>query len=230
MNCFFITLVSFVFLLSACFADKRLDLKDQKDRESYSLGYQSGENIKNQKLEINLEAYIEGIRSSLGGKEPLMKPDEIQSTLTSYRQKLMAAQEKALKEAAAKNLAEGKAFLTENGKKEGVKTLPSGLQYMVLAEGSGRTPKKTETVTVNYRGSLINGTEIYSTHARQKPETFRVDSVIPGWAEALQLMKKGAKWQLFLPPALAYGERGQPAARIPPNSALILEVEIISIK
>jgi FKBP-type peptidyl-prolyl cis-trans isomerase FklB len=140
----------------------------------------------------------------------------------------MAARQKEMQELADKNLSEGKAFLEANRKKEGVKTLSSGLQYKVLAEGSGKTPKATDEVTVNYRGTLIDGTEFDSSYGRGKPLTVKVNGVIRGWSEALQLMKAGSRWQLFIPPDLAYGERVM--GRIPPNSTLIFEVELISVK
>ena len=130
--------------------------------------------------------------------------------------------------AAQDNLARGKAFLEENAKKEGVKTLPSGLQYRVIQEGSGATPGATDTVTVNYRGTLIDGTEFDSSYSRGKPATFRADRVIRGWTEALQMMKEGAKWELFIPPDLAYGERGA-GGKIGPNSTLVFEVELVSV-
>ncbi|MDX1815211.1 MAG: FKBP-type peptidyl-prolyl cis-trans isomerase, partial [Thermodesulfobacteriota bacterium] len=145
------------------------------------------------------------------------------------KKKIVAAQREERKKAAEKNLAEGKSFLEKNAKKEGVKTLPSGLQYKVLKKGSGISPKKTDTVTVNYKGTLIDGTEFDSSYKRGKPATFRVGGVIAGWTEGLQLMKPGAKWQLFIPPNLAYGERGA-GARIAPNSTLIFEVELVSVQ
>ena len=134
-----------------------------------------------------------------------------------------------MKEKAARNLQEGKAYLAENQKKKDVKTLPSGLQYKVLSAGSGKTPKADDTVTVNYKGTLLDGTEFDSSYKRGQPTTIKVTDVIKGWAEALQLMKEGSKWQLFIPPDLAYGERaiGQ---IIPPNSTLIFEVELIGVK
>jgi FKBP-type peptidyl-prolyl cis-trans isomerase FklB len=129
---------------------------------------------------------------------------------------------------AEKNLSEGKAFLEENKKKEGVKTLSSGLQYKVLAEGFGKTPKAADNVTVNYKGTLINGAEFDNSYKRGQPATFKVNGVIKGWTEALQLMNEGSKWQLFIPPELGYGDRG--AGPVPPNSTLIFEVELISVK
>jgi FKBP-type peptidyl-prolyl cis-trans isomerase FklB len=222
-------IVSMGLLFGVCSAADNLELKDQKDKESYSLGYQFGTNLKMQGVDINLDAYASAIRDALGGKEPRMSAEEMQSTLTGFRQRMADAQQKTLKEQGEKNLAEGKAFLAENGKKQGVKTLPSGLQYKVLSEGAGKTPTKSDTVTVHYRGTLINGTEFDSSIARGQPATFKVDGVIPGWTEALQMMKEGAKWQLFIPPELAYGERGMPP-RIYPHSALIFEVELLTIK
>ena len=229
MKYFLIILLSVAFLFSVCYADEKLDLKDQKDKESYSLGYQFGQNLKSQGVEINLDIYISGIRDALGGKDSLMSQEEIRATIGELQKRVMAANQKELKEKAEKNLAEGKAFLDENKKKEGVKTLPSGLQYKVLAEGSGKTPKSADTVTVHYRGTLINGSEFDSSYKKGQPSTFRVNGVIRGWSEALQLMKGGSRWQLFIHPELAYGERAA-GGQIPPNSTLIFEMELISIK
>ena len=212
-----------------CQADEKQKLTDQKDKESYSLGYQFGQTLKTQGLDVNLEVYTSAIRDALGGKEPLMPQEEIRATITEIQKRLMAARQKDLKGKGEKNLAESKAFLEENKKKEGVKTLPSGLQYKVLVEGSGKTPKADDTVTVHYKGILIDGREFDSSHKRGQPATFQVKGVIKGWTEALQLMKEGSKWQLFIPPELGYGERGS-GANIPPNSTLIFEVELISVK
>jgi FKBP-type peptidyl-prolyl cis-trans isomerase FklB len=222
-------ILSIGLLYGICHAGEKLELKDQKDKESYSLGYQFGESLKSQGVDINLDVYTSAIRDSLGGKEPQLSSEEIRSTVMGLRQRVAAVQQKALMEQAEKNLAEAKSFLAENGKKEGVKTLPSGLQYKILSEGSGKTPEKSDTVTVHYRGTFINGTEFDSSIARGQPTTFQVDGVIPGWTEALQLMKEGAKWQLFIPPELAYGEMGMPP-RMPPQSILLFDVELISVK
>jgi FKBP-type peptidyl-prolyl cis-trans isomerase FklB len=223
------TIVGIAFLFGVCYADEKLELKDQKDKESYSLGYQFGQNLKNQGVDLNPEVYTSGLKDALGGKEPQIKPDEIRSIVTNLQQRLMAEQQKKYKELAAKNLSQSKAFLEENKKKEGIKTLPSGLQYKVLVEGSGKIPKADDKVTVQYRGTLIDGTEFDSSHKRGQPATFQVKGVIKGWSEALQLMKEGSKWQLFIPPELGYGERGQPPLVLP-NSALIFEVELLAIK
>jgi FKBP-type peptidyl-prolyl cis-trans isomerase FklB len=222
-------IVSIGLLFGVCQAADKSELKDQKDKESYSLGYQFGETLKMQGIDLNLDVYTSALRDALAGKEGQMSSEEMRSTVMGLRQRVAAAQQKSLKEQGDKNLAEGKAFLAENAKKEGVKTLPSGLQYKVLSEGNGKTPAKSDTVTVHYRGTFLNGTEFDSSIARGQPATFPVNGVIPGWTEALQLMKEGAKWQLFIPPELAYGERGMPP-RIPPQTTLIFEVELISVK
>ncbi len=221
-------ILSIAFLFSICLAEEKIELKDQKDKESYSLGYQFGHNLKTQGVDINLDVYTSGIKDALGDKEPQMSREEIRATITGLQQRLQAARQKELKEMAAKNVEEGKKFLAENQKKGGIKTLPSGLQYKIIAEGSGKMPKAEDTVTVNYKGTLIDGTEFDSSYKRSEPATFKVNGVIKGWTEALQLMKEGSKWQLFIPSELGYGERGQ--GRIPPNSTLIFEVELISIK
>ena len=222
-------ILSVGFLFSSSLADEKIELKDQKDKESYSLGYQFGQSLKSQGVDINLDIYASGIRDAFGGKEPQMSQEEIRATIMELQKRVVAARQKELNEKAAKNLSESKAFLAENGKKEGIKPLPSGLQYKVLTEGSGKTPKAEDTVTVNYKGTLIDGTEFDSSYKRGQPATFQVKGVIKGWTEALQLMKEGSKWQLFIPPELAYGERGA-GSTVPPNSTLIFEVELLTIK
>ena len=221
-------ILSISFLINICFAAEKLELKGQKDKESYGLGYQFGQSLKAQGLDINLDVYISGIKDFLDGKQPLMTQEEIRATISEIQKRVMAARQKELKEMGEKNLAQTKAFLEENKKKEGIKVLPSGLQYKVLTEGSGRIPKAEDKVTVHYRGTLINGTEIDSSYKRGQPTIFEVSGLIRGWSEALQLMKEGAKWQIFIPPELAYGENGA-GGLVQPNSTLIFEVELISI-
>ena len=211
-----------------CLGADGLELKDRKDKESYSLGYQFGQSLKQQGLAVNLEVYTAGIRDALSGAKPQLSQEEVNKTVSEIQSRVMAARQKELQESADKNLSEGKAFLEANRKKEGVKTSSSGLQYKVLAEGNGKTPKATDEVTVHYRGALIDGTEFDSSYRRGKPLTLKVNGVIRGWTEALQMMKAGSRWQLFIPPDLAYGERAM--GRIPPNSTLIFEVELISVK
>jgi FKBP-type peptidyl-prolyl cis-trans isomerase FklB len=222
------TILSIGLLFSYCFAAENPALKDQKGKESYSLGFQFGQSLKAQGLDIDLEVYTSGIKDALGGKNPSLSQEEMRKAISDLQNRIMAARQKEIKEIAERNLAAGKAFLEENKKKEGIKTLPSGLQYKVAAEGSGKTPKAADNVTVNYKGTLIDGTEFDSSYKRGKPATFQADRVIKGWTEALQLMKEGSKWQLFIPPELGYGSRG--AGPIAPNSTLIFEVELISVK
>ena len=232
MNGFPAVILSLAFLWagSFCFAAEKPELKDQKDKESYTLGYQFGQTMKHQGLDLNLDVYTSGIRDALGGSKPQLSQEEMRQTISELQKKAAAARGKELKEKeiSQKNLAAGKAFLEENKKKEGVKTLPSGLQYKVLAEGSGKTPKAADNVTVNYKGTLINGAEFDSSYKRGTPTTFQVNKVVKGWTEALQLMKEGSKWELFIPPNLGYGERA--TGNIPPNSTLIFQVELISVK
>lgn len=219
----------FMMQFEPCFSQERQSLETQKDKESYSLGYRFGETMKFQNIDLNLDVYMAGIRDALKGKEPLITEQDMSGIIQNLQQRLAEIQQKAMQELAAKNLSEGKAFLEKNAKGEGVKTLPSGLQYIILSEGTGNSPKLTDNVSVHYRGSLIDGAEFENTVSRGTPQTFRVDSVIAGWTEALQLMKEGAKWKLFIPPNLAYGERGRPP-RIPPNSILIFEIELLKIQ
>jgi FKBP-type peptidyl-prolyl cis-trans isomerase FklB len=223
-----VTILSIVFLSTLCFAGEKPELKDLKDKESYSLGYQFGQNMKAQGVELNLEVYTSGIQDGLRGAGPLLSQEEIQKTVSEVQKRVITAHQKELKEKADKSRSEAKVFMEENKKKEGIKILPSGLQYKILAEGSGKMPKATDEVTVNYKGSLVDDTEFDSSYKREAPTTFRLDKVIRGWTEALQLMKEGSKWQLFIPPELGYGERG--AGPVPPNSVLIFEVELVSVK
>jgi len=220
--------LGFLFTCTFCFAAEKPEVKDQKDKESYSLGYQFGQGAKSQGLDINVELYTSGIRDALSGSKPQLSEQEMRQTVSEIQKRFIAARGKELKEMSAKNLVAGKAFLEENKKKEGVKTLPSGLQYKVLTEGSGKTPKAADNVTVNYKGTLINGAEFDNSYKRGQPATFKANGVIKGWTEALQLMKEGSKWQLFIPSALGYGDRG--AGPVPPNSTLIFEVELLAVK
>jgi FKBP-type peptidyl-prolyl cis-trans isomerase FklB len=221
-------IIAITFLSGACYAQEKPALKDQKSKESYSLGYQFGQYVKLHHVDIDPTIYSSGLKDALSGKEAPMSKEEMESVVSGVQQRVAAAAQKEMKEKAAKSAEEGKKFLAENGKKEGVKTLPSGLQYKVLKDGSGKMPKATDTVTVNYKGTLVDGTEFDSSYKRGQPASFKVNGVIKGWTEALQLMKEGAKWQLFIPAELAYGERQ--AGPIPPNSVLVFEVELISVK
>ena len=205
------------------------DLEDEQQKLSYSVGYQVGGDFRRQGLEIDPELVVKGVLDAQAGSDPLMTPEEMRQALTELKQHAAAAAKQQREEQARKNLAEGKAFLAENAKKEGVRTLPSGLQYQVLSEGEGDPPAATDTVTVHYRGTLIDGSEFDSSYVRGQPATFPLARVIPGWTEGLQLMRPGAKYRLFVPAELAYGERGG-GAKIGPHSALVFEVELLSVQ
>jgi len=210
-------------------AEEPVSLKSQKDKVSYIIGLDIGNNLKRQGADIDLDTLLRGMKDALSGNKPLLSEDEMREVTTAFRQEMAKKQAEETKKLAEKNKKEGEAFLEENKKKEGVKTLPSGLQYKVITEGSGKSPTESDTVTVNYRGTFVDGTEFDSSYKRGEPATFPVKGVIAGWVEALPLMKEGAKWQLFIPPGLAYGETGAGNA-IGPNATLIFEVELISIK
>src|SRR4051812_25237942 len=218
-----------VCIASIGLAQDKPQLKDQKDKASYSIGYDIGETFKKQNVDLNPDTLFTGLKDALAGKEATMTKEERDKTLQALKKEMMEKQIAASKEAGTKNAAEGEKFLAENKKKEGVKTTASGLQYKVLKEGSGPSPKETDTVVTNYKGTLIDGTEFDSSYKRNEPATFPVNRVIKGWTEALQLMKPGAKYQLFIPASLAYGERGA-GQLIGPNATLIFEVELLSIK
>ena len=209
-------------------------LTTRKDKFSYALGMNIGKNLGNQlkqgSVEVDWSLVGQGLKDSTaeGGKTRLTE-DEAKAVLTEVQTEVGKQMQEKMKEAAAKNKAEGEAFLAANKSKEGVVTLPSGLQYKILTAGIGPKPTASDQVVCNYRGTLIDGTEFDSSYKRGKPATFGVGQVIKGWTEALQLMPIGSKWQLFIPSNLAYGERGGPGGAIGPNEALIFEVELLSI-
>jgi FKBP-type peptidyl-prolyl cis-trans isomerase FklB len=218
-----------VALSGAAFAADAPELKGDKERLSYSIGMDIGGNLKRQSVEVDPDLLAKGIKDSYGGGKTLLTEDEARQAITNFQQALMAKKAEAMRILAEKNKADGEKFLAENAKKEGVKTLASGLQYKEIAPGTGKSPKTSDTVTTHYKGTLVDGTEFDSSYKRGEPATFPVSGVIPGWTEALQLMKEGAKWQLFVPSGLAYGEQGAGQV-IGPNATLIFEVELISVK
>lgn len=201
---------------------------NKKDKASYSIGVDVGRSIEKQHIEINPDVFMTGLKDGLANKFSMMTEEEVRQALMGLQAEIVERQNAEMKAMATKNLTEGDKFLAENKKQKGVVTLPSGLQYRIVKEGSGESPKATDTVTTNYRGKLINGTEFDSSYTRGEPARFAVNAVIPGWTEALQLMKPGAKWELFIPPKLAYGENGV-GQLIGPNSTLIFDVELISV-
>ncbi|KAF0145710.1 MAG: FKBP-type peptidyl-prolyl cis-trans isomerase FklB [Nitrospirae bacterium] len=224
----FMTVLCAVLIAGLAIAAEKVEFKTQKDKVSYSIGLDIGNNLKRQSVDINPDAFAKGLKDAFAGRKPLMTEQEIRETMTAFQQEMIAKQLERSKGLGEKNKKEGEAFLAGNKKKEGVVALPSGLQYKVIKEGEGKTPKATDTVTVNYRGTLVDGTEFDSSYKRGQAADFQVGSVIAGWTEALKLMKEGAKWQLFIPAALAYGERGAGNA-IGPNAVLIFEIELISV-
>lgn len=214
--------------LPATEAQSSKKLETDKDKLSYSLGQNIGQSIKRQHVDVDLDLLAKGIADSLSDAQSLLTPEEVEVVMQNFRKKQTEEMSKRRQEQAQKNLDEGKKFLEENKKKEGVKTLPSGLQYRVVKEGTGNTPKPTDKVTTHYSGKLLNGTEFDSSYKRNEPTTFPVTGVIQGWQEALLLMKEGSKVELFIPSELAYGQSGRPG--IPPNAVLIFDMELISIE
>jgi FKBP-type peptidyl-prolyl cis-trans isomerase len=205
-------------------------LTTPKQKNSYALGMSIGLGFQKQGIDKSVDStlVLRGLRDALGGSKTAMTEDEMKAALQQLRTEVMSAQEAKAKEAGASNRKEGETFLAANKSKDGVKALPDGLQYKVLTEGSGPKPTASDTVTVNYRGTLISGKEFDSSYKRGQPATFPVGGVIKGWTEALQLMPVGSKWQLFIPADLAYGDRGA-GADIGPGDTLIFEVELLSI-
>jgi FKBP-type peptidyl-prolyl cis-trans isomerase FklB len=205
-------------------------LKTEKDKVSYAIGMNVGANFKRQGIDVDPNLFMQGIKDATSGGKTLLTEDEERAVLTQYQGELRAKMQEEAKQAAETNKKAGEEFLAANKSKEGVVTLPSGLQYKILKEGNGPKPTASDTVECNYRGTLINGTEFDSSYKRGQPAKFPVNGVIKGWTEALQLMPVGSKWQLFIPSDLAYGERGTPGGEIGPNSTLIFEVELLGIE
>ncbi|MBI3811221.1 MAG: FKBP-type peptidyl-prolyl cis-trans isomerase [Nitrospirae bacterium] len=204
-------------------------LKTQKDKVSYSIGMDIGKNLKKQSIEVDTDLLARGIKDAIAEGKTLLTDEEVKTVMTTFQKEMQAKTAARAKEVGDKNMKEGETFLAENKKKEGVVTLPSGLQYKIITTGNGKKPKATDTVTTQYRGTLIDGTEFDSSYKRGQPASFLVKGVIPGWTEALQLMPVGSKWQLFIPSGLAYGPRGA-GQTIGPNASLIFEVELLSIQ
>lgn len=212
-------------------AEEKKSLTKQKDRISYALGNYIGDYWKRQGLQTNdveWDLVVKGFQDALSSAKPFLNEPEIREALRMLSSDIRLRYEAKQKQLGEKNKKEGDALLARNKAKPGVRTLPSGLQYQMVTEGSGPSPTTNDTVVVNYRGTLIDGTEFDSSYKNNQPATFRVTEVVKGWTEALQLMKPGAKWQLVVPPKLGYGERG--FMEVGPNATLLLEVELISIK
>jgi FKBP-type peptidyl-prolyl cis-trans isomerase FklB len=208
-------------------------LKTRKEKFSYALGMNIGSglgaNLKKQSVEVDTNLVSQGLKDAMSDGKTRLTQEEAQAVLTEVQNEVRKQQQEKTQQAAATNKTEGEAFLEANKDKEGVVTLPSGLQYKILTAGTGPMPTASDSVVCNYRGTLINGTEFDSSYKRGQPATFGVGQVIKGWTEALQLMPVGSKWQIFVPSGLAYAERGA-GAEIGPNATLIFEVELLSIE
>lgn len=204
------------------------NFKSEQEKLGYAIGMNIGMNMKQQQVEVDPEQLAAGLVAALKGEDTVLTQDEMGQILTEFQQKKQMEQMAAMAAEAAKNEKLAQEYLENNGKQEGVVTLESGLQYKVLTQGDGATPTAESTVQVHYRGTLIDGTEFDSSYQRGEPVSFPVNGVIPGWTEALQLMKEGDKWQLVIPSQLAYADRGAPPV-IPPNAALVFEVELLKV-
>jgi FKBP-type peptidyl-prolyl cis-trans isomerase FklB len=201
-----------------------MQLTNLKDKISYIIGRDMAANLQKQGIEVEAEAFVQGMKEAMAGKPSVLSQAEAQQAMMALQQEVSQRQQSK----ASGNKKAGEDFLAQNKTKEGVQTLPSGLQYQVLQPGTGRRPGKTDKVTTHYHGTLIDGTVFDSSYERGEPATFPVNGVIAGWTEALQLMQEGAKWRLFIPSNLAYGSRGA-GSDIGPDSTLIFDVELISV-
>jgi len=214
---------------TAAKAPAPLVLKTEKDKFSYALGMKMGANFKKQSVPVDPSILARGIRDAVAGGKTLLTDDEAQAAIMEVQKDVQKQQQAKTEQASAGNKKEGETFLAANKGKDGVVTLPSGLQYKILQEGKGPKPAATDSVVCNYRGTLIDGKEFDSSYKRGQPATFPINGVIKGWTEALQLMPVGSKWQLFVPSDLGYGDRGA-GPDIGPGATLIFEVELLSIQ
>jgi FKBP-type peptidyl-prolyl cis-trans isomerase len=211
---------------SVSFADS--DLKTVTDRVSYIFGFQIGQRFKQDQVDVNIDAFAQAMKDIAAGKEPALTEEEMSSAMRALQDMQQAKHNESMKIVGAANLKEGKAFLAENAKKDGVVTTKSGLQYTILTKGTGPKPVAGNKVKVHYAGSLLDGVEFDSSYRRDIPAEFGVTQVIPGWTEALQLMPEGSKWKLFIPADLAYGAGGTTDGKIGPNAVLIFDVELLT--
>jgi FKBP-type peptidyl-prolyl cis-trans isomerase FklB len=201
----------------------------QKQQEGYALGMNIGRGLTRQSVDVDVDSLLKGLKDTLSGSKLVLSDQEATATLSELQQEVREKQQLAEMKAGEANMKAGADFLAANKTKEGVVALPSGLQYKIITAGTGPKPASTDTVVCNYKGTLLDGTEFDSSYKRGQPASFPVGQVIKGWTEALQLMPVGSKWELFIPPDLAYGSRGAGGV-IGPNATLIFEVELISIK
>ena len=217
-------------ILPACQSTQhKTELKTLQDSVSYSIGMDIGRNLKGQMIDVNPDALAQAPKDMTGDGKPMLTDAQARSAMMAFQTQMMATHAEKMKAAGEKNKKDGEVFLAENKKKEGVVTLPSGLQYKVLTMGNGKKPRATDKVTLNYRGVLIDGTEFDNSYKRGEPAVFPVNGIIKGLSEALQLMPVGSKWQIVIPADIAYGEQGA-GAQIAPNAVLIFEIELLGIK
>jgi FKBP-type peptidyl-prolyl cis-trans isomerase FklB len=207
-----------------------LELKTQKDKASYAIGVNIGRSMKKDNIDIDSAILARGIKDAFTGGKLLLTDEDAQAALTTLKNDVQKHQQEQYQAAVEKNKQDGDSFLAANKAKPGVVTLPSGLQYRIVQPGSGPKPTAADTVVCNYKGTLVDGTEFDSSYKRGQPATFPVGQVIKGWTEALQLMPVGSKWELVIPPSLAYGDRGTQGGPIGPNATLVFEVELVSIQ
>lgn len=219
---------SALFVLAAALAGataaEDAGLSTEKEKFSYAIAFQIGQSLIRQGVEIDADAFELALRDSLEGREPRLSAGELQAVMQKQEREIQKKQHALAQE----NLTEGRGFLKENKNKQGVRELPNGLQYKVVKEGNGNRPERSDSVNVHYRGTLIDGREFDSSYRRGEPTTLRLDGVIKGWQQALSMMREGSKWQIFVPPELAYGQRGAGAV-IGPNETLIFEIGLIAI-
>jgi FKBP-type peptidyl-prolyl cis-trans isomerase FklB len=229
MKIAWIVVISFFIMACQGNTQEQAHIKSFKDSVSYGIGMNIARDLKHQSIDIDPDVLIQGMKDMMAGGKMQLTDDQVRSCMTSLQKDVMAKQEVKNKEAGEKNKKEGEVFLADNKMKEGVKVTPSGLQYKILKAGTGAKPTATQTVSVQYRGTLLDGTEFDSSIKRGQPAEFPVNGVIKGWTEALEMMPVGSKWQLFIPPDLAYGTQGA-GTSIGPNAVLIFEVELLAIK
>jgi len=225
---FYAGVTLFCLMMLPAFGCAKKTMETQKQKVGYSIGLDIGANLKSQGIDADIDFLKEGIKDAISGAEPRLTADERREVMREMSKEMQKKQSAVNGGLADKNTKEGADFLKANGKKKGVKTTSSGLQYRVIKKGKGARPATNDKVTVHYSGTLIDGTEFDSSYKRGQPATFPVSGVIRGWTEALQLMEEGAKYELFIPSGLAYGERGS-GGTIGPNAVLIFTVELISI-
>jgi len=225
------TVLTLLLSYSVLKAEEATRPESEADRISYSLGYQIGNDFKRQDLDLDAEALVSGFNDAIGGNKPALTREEMDTVLDNLKRNTSTSQREGAKARRARKMREaeekrsrGRAFMAENAEKPGVKTLPSGLQYKIIKAGTGNKPGPHDVVSVNYRAKLINGHEFDSSYRRNSPSRFRVGGVIKGWTEALQMMREGAKWELYIPPELAFGRRGPLG-----DQTLIYEIELLGV-